>query len=239
RASADPRCEHRLHLLGGQPRDRPDRGGRSVARLHDLRLARHAHRAAGTGRLLEAARRRPHIRVRPADVHHRRRRPARDPAHRYHAAARLLRRVERRRELPGARGTAPRLEPGEPGGVEMNKQISHLGVVALVLLTALIVGTTYWQTRTTAGLDDGQDKHIKLAAASTIKRGKIYAADGRTLVGTNVQKKIGGQTLYFRRYPSGPLFADVVGYSTQSRNRTGIEQSYNDFLTGSNANLDT
>ena len=52
-------------------------------------------------------------------------------------------------------------------------------------------------------------------------------------------KKVGGQTLYFRRYPTGPLFSDVVGYSTQSRNRTGLEQSYNDFLTGSNANLDT
>jgi peptidoglycan glycosyltransferase len=59
------------------------------------------------------------------------------------------------------------------------------------------------------------------------------------VVATNVQKKVGGQTLYFRRYPTGPLFANVVGYSTQSRNRTGIEQSYNDFLTGSNANLDT
>ncbi len=32
---------------------------------------------------------------------------------------------------------------------------------------------------------------------------------------------------------------DIVGYSTQTRNRTGLEQSYNDFLTGSNANLDT
>ncbi|MGG7377427.1 hypothetical protein ACQ7B2_01040, partial [Escherichia coli] len=77
---------------------------------------------------------------------------------------------------------------------------------------------------------------IRLVASFTIKRGKIYAGDGRTLVATNVRKKVGGQTLYFRRYPSGPLFSDVVGYSTQSRNRTGIEQAYNDFLTGSNAN---
>jgi peptidoglycan glycosyltransferase len=50
---------------------------------------------------------------------------------------------------------------------------------------------------------------------------------------------VGGQTLYFRRYPTGPIFSDIVGYSTQTRNRTGLEQSYNDFLTGSNANLDT
>jgi penicillin-binding protein A len=121
----------------------------------------------------------------------------------------------------------------------LNKQISHLGVAALVLLAALIVGTTYWQTWANASLADRQDNAIRTVAQFTIKRGKIYAADGRTLLATNVKKNVGGQTLYFRRYPSGPLFADVVGYSTQSRNRTGLEQSYNDFLTGSNANLDT
>jgi peptidoglycan glycosyltransferase len=121
----------------------------------------------------------------------------------------------------------------------LNKQISHLGVAALVLLTALIVGVTYWQTWANASLSARQDNDIKLVASFTIKRGQIYAADGRTALATNVRKNIGGQTLYFRRYPSGPLFANVVGYSTQSRNRTGLEQSYNDFLTGSNANLDT
>ncbi|HSC73293.1 MAG TPA: penicillin-binding protein 2 [Gaiellaceae bacterium] len=121
----------------------------------------------------------------------------------------------------------------------MNKQISHLGVAALVLLAALIVGVTYWQTWANASLSARQDNDIKLVASFTIKRGKISAADGRTLVATNVRKNIGGQTLYFRRYPTGPLFANVVGYSTQSRNRTGLEQSFNDFLTGSNANLDT
>ncbi len=121
----------------------------------------------------------------------------------------------------------------------MNKQISHVGVAALVLLAALIVGTTYWQTWANAGLASRQDNDIRLVAQFTIKRGKIYAADGRTLLATNVKKKVGGQTLYFRRYPTGPLFADVVGYSTQSRNRSGLERSYNDFLTGANANLDT
>jgi peptidoglycan glycosyltransferase len=54
-----------------------------------------------------------------------------------------------------------------------------------------------------------------------------------------VRKRVAGQTLYFRRYPTGPIFSDVVGYSTQSRNQTGLERSYNDYLTGSNANLDT
>ncbi len=121
----------------------------------------------------------------------------------------------------------------------MNKQVSQIGVVGLVLLAALILGTTYWQTWANAGLADRQDNEIRLVAQFTIKRGTVYAGDPRTPLAVNVAKKIGGQTLYFRRYPTGPLFSDVVGYSTQSRNRTGLERSYNDYLTGSNANLDT
>jgi peptidoglycan glycosyltransferase len=121
----------------------------------------------------------------------------------------------------------------------MNKQVSHIGIAALVLLSALIVGTTYWQTWANAGLADRQDNEIRLVAQFSIKRGKIYASDGRTLLATNVSKKLAGRTLYFRRYPTGPIFSDVVGYSTQTRNRTGLELSYNDYLTGSNANLDS
>jgi penicillin-binding protein A len=120
----------------------------------------------------------------------------------------------------------------------VNKQISQVGVAALILIAALIVGTTYWQTWANAGLADRQDNAIRLVAQFSVKRGKIYASDG-TLLATNVVKKVGGQTLYFRRYPTGPIFSDVVGYSTQSRNQTGLERSYNDYLTGSNANLDT
>jgi penicillin-binding protein A len=121
----------------------------------------------------------------------------------------------------------------------VNKQVSQVGVAALVLIIALIVGTTYWQTWANAGLADRQDNAIRLVAQFSIDRGKIYAADGKTLLATNVKKKVGGQTLYFRRYPTGPLFSDVVGYSTQTHNQTGLERGYNDYLTGSNANLDT
>jgi penicillin-binding protein A len=121
----------------------------------------------------------------------------------------------------------------------VNKQVSHVGIAALVLLTALIVGTTYWQTWANAGLANRQDNEIQLVAQFSIKRGKIYAADGSTVLAANVSKKHAGRTLYFRRYPTGPIFSDIVGYSTQTRNRTGLELSYNDYLTGSNANLDS
>jgi penicillin-binding protein A len=120
----------------------------------------------------------------------------------------------------------------------VNRQIARLALVGVALVAALIVGTTYWQTWATAGLADRQDNEIQRVAQFSIERGLIRAADG-TILATNRPRKVGGQTLYFRRYPQGGLFSHVVGYSTQSRARAGLESSLNDFLTGSNSNLGT
>ena len=120
----------------------------------------------------------------------------------------------------------------------MNRQITKLAVASMILLAALIVGTTYWQTWASAGLAEKQDNAIQRVAQFRIKRGLIRAADG-TILATNVKRKVDGQTLYFRRYPTGRLFANLVGYSTQGRSRAGLEQSENAYLTSSNANLST
>jgi peptidoglycan glycosyltransferase len=119
----------------------------------------------------------------------------------------------------------------------VNQQITRLAVVAVVLLASLIVMTTYWQTWAATDLADRQDNALETVAALTVKRGKIYA--GKTLIATNVKRRVGGQTLYFRTYPQGGLFSQVVGYSTQVRSRAGLEESENDFLTGANGNLST
>jgi peptidoglycan glycosyltransferase len=120
----------------------------------------------------------------------------------------------------------------------MNRQISRIALFALIMLAALIVATTYWQTWASAGLADRQDNAIQRVAQFKIKRGKILTADG-TLIATNVAVKRGGQTLYFRRYPTHGLAAQVVGYSTQERSRAGLERAENAYLTASNANLGT
>ena len=121
----------------------------------------------------------------------------------------------------------------------MNKQITRLAVFGLVMIAALIVATTYWQTWAAAGLADRQDNAIKRVAQFTIDRGVIYAGDGKTVLAENVPRKIKGKTYYFRRYPQRGLAAHVVGYSTQARSRAGLERSANDYLTGSNAHLST
>jgi peptidoglycan glycosyltransferase len=120
----------------------------------------------------------------------------------------------------------------------MNRQISKIALFALIMLAALIVATTYWQTWASAGLADRQDNAIQRVAQFEIKRGRILTADG-TVVASNVQVKRGGKTLYFRRYPAQGLAAQVVGYSTQERSRAGLEREENAYLTASNANLGT
>ena len=54
-----------------------------------------------------------------------------------------------------------------------------------------------------------------------------------------VRRKVDGRTLFFRRYPAASLVPHIVGYSTQSRSRAGLERSENDYLVGSNKSLRT
>jgi len=120
----------------------------------------------------------------------------------------------------------------------MNRQISRLSMVALLLLASLIVATTYWQSWAAPGLAARQDNQIQRVAQFRIKRGLILASNGLVLA-ENVRRKIGGETLYFRKYPTHGLASQTVGYSTQGRSRSGIERSQNSYLTASNANLGT
>jgi peptidoglycan glycosyltransferase len=119
----------------------------------------------------------------------------------------------------------------------MNKNIVRLTFVALALLIALVVATTYWQTWARASLADRQDNALQRVAEFTIDRGLIRTP--ARLLARNREQTVDGRTLFFRRYPQGALTAHVVGYSTQSRERTGLERSLNDYLTASNTNLST
>jgi peptidoglycan glycosyltransferase len=121
----------------------------------------------------------------------------------------------------------------------MNRQISRIALVGLLLLSTLIVATTYWQTWAPASLKAKQDNAIQRVAQFRIDRGKIYASDGRTVLAQNVKKKQAGQTLFFRTYPTHGLASQLVGYSTQGRSRAGIERQENAYLTASNANVGT
>ncbi|HEX5584462.1 penicillin-binding protein 2 [Gaiella sp.] len=117
----------------------------------------------------------------------------------------------------------------------MNPQLTRVARVAMALIVALIVATTYWQTWARPGLAARQDNEIQRVREFEIRRGLILAP-GRVLA-RNEPRKRGDKTYYFRRYPQGALTAHVVGYSTISRSRAGLEKSLNGELTGTNREL--
>src|SRR5262249_22437360 len=121
----------------------------------------------------------------------------------------------------------------------MNKQISRLAILSLLMMSALIVATTYWQVWAAPSLAARQDNAIQRGAQFRIKRGLIYAADGKTVLARNIAKTAGSTTRYFRTYPTHGFASQTVGYSTQGRSRAGLERSQNAYLTASNANLGT
>ena len=119
----------------------------------------------------------------------------------------------------------------------MNRQITRLAVASIALIAALIVATTYWQTWAAGGLEARQDNAIQRVAEFTIDRGRIYAADGKTVLAKNVRRRMHGKSYFRRRYPKGALAPHVIGYASESRSRAGIERSVNDYLTGANGSL--
>jgi peptidoglycan glycosyltransferase len=119
----------------------------------------------------------------------------------------------------------------------VNRQITRLAVTGMTLIVTLVVATTYWQAWAAGDLADRQDNQIERVAQFTIKRGEVKTK--AAVLARSVPQKVAGRTLWFREYPRRGLAAHVVGYSTQSRFRTGLERSLNDYLTGQNANLST
>ena len=119
----------------------------------------------------------------------------------------------------------------------MNNQLNRLALVAVLMLTALIVATTYWQSWAAGSLAAKQDNAIELVSQFEVARGLILAANGNTVLAADRKVKRNGQTFYFRRYPSNGLAAQTIGYSTSALSQTGLELSLNDYLTGATSNL--
>ena len=119
----------------------------------------------------------------------------------------------------------------------MNRQLRRLALVTVLMLVVLVGATTYWQAWAAGGLQDRQDNAIERVIQFTIQRGLIVSESGKVTFAANRKVRVKGQTFFFRRYPTRGLAAQTIGYSTASRSQAGLEQSMNDYLTGSNTNL--
>jgi penicillin-binding protein A len=116
----------------------------------------------------------------------------------------------------------------------LNRQITQLFGVVLVLFTLLVVFTSRWTVFEAKSLQNQTANRRPLLEQLQIPRGYIYADDG-TVLAKNVRSGKGPTLRYSRTYPTNNLFSHTVGYSFISHGSAGLEKQYNNQLAG-NAN---
>jgi penicillin-binding protein A len=111
----------------------------------------------------------------------------------------------------------------------MNAQIARLFGLFVVLFALLLIWTSRWTVIDAASLDNNSLNKLTLIHQLTIKRGRIVADTGATLA----RSVPGGGGTWKRTYPTGPLFAQAIGYSNIALgSAAGMERSYGPELRG-------
>ena len=118
----------------------------------------------------------------------------------------------------------------------MNTPILRLFAVFLVLFALLAGFTSWWSVVGAEDLRDNALNRRELLEEQRVRRGPITARDG-TVIARSVPA---GEGTFARRYPLGSLFGHPVGYAFPTGlGRSGLEQSRNDELAGTEGDLDT
>jgi len=113
----------------------------------------------------------------------------------------------------------------------MDKQIRRLGYALVALFLLLFVQVNYLQVFAADRIANNPANTTRLLIqAADIDRGNILARDGSTILAESVPTR--GEFKYLRKYPEGPLYADVTGAYPLVGAPTNLEASYNDLLSG-------
>jgi peptidoglycan glycosyltransferase len=110
----------------------------------------------------------------------------------------------------------------------VNAPIFRLFVLFAALFAVLIGFSSRWAVFGATGLRENKHNSRVVLEEQRIKRGVIRAADGTVLAGSTALS--GGR--FTRRYPTGRLFAQPVGFDDVNLGRAGLEKQYNDALVG-------
>lgn len=113
----------------------------------------------------------------------------------------------------------------------MNRSIRRLYMTLAAGFGLLVVMLGWWQVVAADSLKEHTDNQQTAQAERLIDRGRILSADGKVLAASRA-RRIKGQRVFERVYPQGTLAANAVGFSSTA-NRTGIESTYNRYLSGS------
>ena len=118
----------------------------------------------------------------------------------------------------------------------MNPAIRKVGVGLILLLLVLVGQLTYLQLVDANNLNHNPHNVRSLLQNANRPRGDIVTADG-TVLAHSVPVNDGTEFKYLREYPTGGLFAQVVGYQSFVFGSTGVENTYNSDLTGQSLRL--
>jgi penicillin-binding protein A len=113
----------------------------------------------------------------------------------------------------------------------VNRSIRRLYLTLAAGFGLLVLMLGYWQVVAAEGLQDRPDNTQTQQAERLVDRGRIISADGKVLAASRAVR-VEGQKVYERLYPQGSLAAQTIGYTSQGA-RTGLEDTYNRYLSGS------
>ena len=113
----------------------------------------------------------------------------------------------------------------------MNKQLRRLGAGLLACYLALFAMVNWVQVFGAQALNEHPQNTRKIVRDFSRPRGQIIAADGPVLAKT-VPSAPGDPFPLQRTYPEGDLFGHITGYFNFNFGVTGVEQTYNDELSG-------
>ena len=116
----------------------------------------------------------------------------------------------------------------------MNPQIRKLGGVLLACYLALFVQLNLTQVARAPQLNERPDNTRAIERDVNRPRGDVVSADGQLLAHS---VETDGRFRYQRNYPTGDLFAHVVGSYSFLFGADGVERRYNDALAGQTPSL--
>jgi peptidoglycan glycosyltransferase len=114
----------------------------------------------------------------------------------------------------------------------VNRAISRLFIVGVVLFVALVVNLTWIMVGRAQWYADRPENRLGISKEMKIRRGDILGFDGTTIAGS--QRRSG---YWYRDYPNGTIAPQLVGYDSVRYGRSGIEAELNDELTGQASDL--
>jgi peptidoglycan glycosyltransferase len=116
----------------------------------------------------------------------------------------------------------------------VNNPIRRTAIISLLMMALLLGNVTYSVLFRESGLYNNPDNRRVRVAEFGQDRGAILVGNTAIAISKPVDK---GTFKYLRTYSDGDLYAPVTGFYSYLYGRSGLEQSYNSVLSGSDDSL--